>query len=436
MPTLRSLRLLQSIEQKNLNSTQLETLLSGSLTRQSDLPLLFQSTTAKTRIMAAETFPTIAASASAVTGLGSFTTSAAAIAASATCMTSIAANSASNTALAASSPGASICVNNTNRANFVATIGAQTQASGLQSPWAKNWRFGNVGAFTGASGSQQALVNNGSTLISGSTTSEYFTSNDGGVTWTRTATGSAMSGVQNSAWAQSYGIAMPSGGSTATYYTSGAGWTAGATTPASVTSTGFSKLVYHNSGYYVAVCQSTSAHTQAIYIASNPTSGTYTASTLPSSVAWRDIAVNAGRVVAIAYNSASTAVSTNGTTWSAGTSLPASKSWYSIDAGTGSDAGKMMVGNASDSSLAFTSDSGVTWSTVTATGMPNVYKVVYHNNTRSWWVFSSGTKTGVSTDDGATWTVFDQSNVGYSHNFAAAGPYLCAMSGNTVRSAY
>ena len=76
---------------------------------------------------------------------------------------------------------------------------------------------------------------------------------------------------------------------------------------------------------------------------------------LPASSMWRSVCYGDGKFVAVAYNSAIAAYSTEGSTWTQ-TTLPASKRWYSVCYGNGK-----FVAVASGSNIAAYSTDGINW---------------------------------------------------------------------------
>ena len=138
---------------------------------------------------------------------------------------------------------------------------------------------------------------------------------------------------------------------------SNAAWTSGGTLPA----TNFVSLAYGiaGTGVYVAVGGTNSAASSTNGVAWT----TRTITTLGSGT-WSSVAYGARRFVAISTGNNVTAISTNGTTWSAGGNLPSSTTWTSITYGNG----RFVAVASGGRTAAYSYDLGVTWTSATAVG--------------------------------------------------------------------
>lgn len=427
MATLRALRLLQSIESKNINSTQLETLLAGNASRQTDLPLLFAQRAAAARIVAPETFPTVLGSAAAAGGLGDSTLAMNVIAASVSAMGMVAANTTANAVIAAKdSAGRAVTAN---KSVYLATIGQSGAA--IQGPWAKQWRFPRqAGASTIAEASTAVRSSDGLMMSIGQA-NRYAYSSNGGATWTVSASGGPafsfgkLSHLPN---ANNTFMAVLNG-STATSFSTGGSFTAGGSMPSAQH---WSKIVAKSSSSYLAISLNGNSNVAATTTA---TSTAWTGQTLPSSANWADLAASTANYVVVGGTGNSCLVSSTGTTgnWSAVT-LPFAQSWTSVDAGAGLDNGKFMaLGGAANG--AFSSNHGATWTAVSLPAGHNWARVVYHAASRAWVAFSSNTAfVATSVDDGATWSLqaVPLATLGntQAHNCNAGGPYVLAAISN------
>ncbi len=189
-------------------------------------------------------------------------------------------------------------------------------------------------------------------------------------------------------------IALAQGGENC--YTTSAGiatattWTAGTSTAA----TDNVGLAYGN-GVYVAVGAAS---------ASSSTSGTsWTARTIPSLGAgsYSAVAYGNGTFVAISTGNNATAYSSNGTSWTAGGSLPSSTTWNSVAYGNG----RFVAIAGSSRSVAISIDKGVSWAAVTP-GLPTSTtwtRVAYGQGL--FFAIASGGTTAATSPDGINWTV-------------------------------
>ena len=144
------------------------------------------------------------------------------------------------------------------------------------------------------------------------------------------------------------------------------------------------------------------------------------ASTFPSSGSGNWTAVASGlqndgssvykssAAIAVCTGSSNTAVSTNGTTWSAGTALPGAlntASGQDIAYGyTGLGVNTFVVVSESDTDIAYSLDAGGTWSLQSA-ALPNSgFKAVTYGKGLFVAVTGGGSTVAATSEDGITWT--------------------------------
>ena len=147
---------------------------------------------------------------------------------------------------------------------------------------------------------------------------------------------------------------------------------------------------------------------------------TWSASTFPSSGSGNWTAVASGlqndgssvykssAAIAVCTGSSNTAVSTNGTTWSAGTALPGAlntASGQDIAYGyTGLGVNTFVVISESDNDIAYSLDAGGTWSLQSA-ALPNTgFKAVTYGKGLFVAVTGGGSTAAATSEDGITWT--------------------------------
>lgn len=211
-------------------------------------------------------------------------------------------------------------------------------------------------------------VGNGTTAT---TVGNYSTNN--GLSWS-TFTLPASSVWTSVAFGNGYFVAIASGGTNTAYSTTaniGSTWTAGATMPSSNTWTALSYGVNNvGVGTWVAIAGAGTAGTTASYI-TNPTTGTWSASTLPVSTNWRGVAYGLVSGVPTWVTVGSTganavAYSINGSTWTQGTI--GTTSWYSICyAPLTSSTGTFVTGTQSaTSNVQYSTNGGITWNSATS----------------------------------------------------------------------
>ncbi len=147
---------------------------------------------------------------------------------------------------------------------------------------------------------------------------------------------------------------------------------------------------------------------------------TWSASTFPSSGSGNWTAVTSGlqndgssvykssAAIAVCTGSSNTAVSTNGTTWSAGTALPGAlntASGQDIAFGyTGLGVNTFVVVSESDTDIAYSLDAGGTW-TLQSAALPNTgFKAVTYGKGLFVAVTGGGSTSAATSEDGITWT--------------------------------
>ena len=147
---------------------------------------------------------------------------------------------------------------------------------------------------------------------------------------------------------------------------------------------------------------------------------TWSASTFPSSGSGNWTAVASGlqndgssvykssAAIAVCTGSSNTAVSTNGTTWSAGTALPGAlntASGQDIAYGyTGVGVNTFVVVSESDTDIAYSLDAGGTW-TLQSAALPNTgFKAITYGKGLFVAVTGGGSTSAATSEDGITWT--------------------------------
>lgn len=422
MATLRALRLLQSIESKNINSAQLDALLAENASRQTDLPLIFGHRAATERILAPETFPTILGSSAATTGLANSTLAMTKIAASLSAMGMVANSATASNILATTAVSADLTL--ANRAIYAATIGKAPVA--IQAPWAKAWKFRGIYipvAYT-------AIASDTGRLISVNGTNAYR-SDDGGTTWTSIST--TAPSVSNIRYAGGHFFYLSYGTAYSYLPSSGVG---GITTVSSaLSSLNWSLVAKTSAGFIFVGLNDAGACAQL----SSP-GGTVYPQTLPAVSVWNDLVAssttfllfgNGGTAINTAYTSASGYTGS----WTTRT-LPSSQAWNSAAAGSGPDDGKFML-VANSTVGAFSGNHGATWSAITLPSGSNWGRVVYHAGSRSWIAFSSNTSVvATSINDGVTWSTraAPAANIGQGSGggYGSGGPYVLGAQYSTA----
>ncbi len=175
-------------------------------------------------------------------------------------------------------------------------------------------------------------------------------------------------------------VALASGTDSAAYSTDGSTWTA-MTMPTSESYTDVTYGLVDDIGYYMAI---SSGGTDGYY----STDGlTWTGAALPASVTWSSVAYGNERFVAVASGSSSTAISTNGQTWTSGGTLPNTNNWSSVAYGNGV---WVAVASTSTATGAYSTNGGSTWTSMT---LPS---------TGSWTSIAFGDGLFVAVRDGST----------------------------------
>jgi hypothetical protein len=224
-------------------------------------------------------------------------------------------------------------------------------------------------------------------VMSGNSSGSAYTSD--GITW---AQGNTVLGTGS--WCVCFGqnqfLAICTASQTVATSSDGASWTLTALAlPAAIT---WSSVAYGSIGIFVAIASGGTA------AASSPDGITWTARTLPgSSAAWTSVVWGNGRFVAIASAGATAAYSLDGITWYAST-LPAATTWTCVDYGQG-----LFFAVASGTSTAATSPDGLTWTPRTLASSATWKSIAFGNPTKvpTWCAVSNGSTT-TTTNAGAT----------------------------------
>ena len=176
------------------------------------------------------------------------------------------------------------------------------------------------------------------------------------------------------------------GGASATDTSTGT-WTARTLPSAS----NWNSVAYGNK-MIVAVSGSTTA------AASSPDGITWTARTMSASATWQSVIYGGTRFVAVANGSTNSAYSTDGITWSAGGVLPSAAAWFCVAYG---ESTYVAVATTSSTAAAYSTNGGTSWTAGTLPASGNWQSVCYGNG-KFVAVSYGGTATAVS-DDGITW---------------------------------
>lgn len=192
----------------------------------------------------------------------------------------------------------------------------------------RTWIAGGSLSGTGWSGIAAGLI--GETMYfvaiaSGGNTA--FSSTNGGANWTTMGVLPGAGSWSSVTYFNGFFIAVRSGSNQAAYSTDGITWTA-STLPSSATWSDVAGGVIGTSNYIVAIA---SGGTASAYSVDNGINWT-TMGALPATATWSSIAYGNSRFVAISSGGTAAAVSINGTTWISVT-LPASSTWNSITFG-------------------------------------------------------------------------------------------------------
>jgi hypothetical protein len=188
-------------------------------------------------------------------------------------------------------------------------------------------------------------------------------------------------------------IAMAAGGQNC--YTTRAGIAAGSTWTAgtAATPTDLVSITYGN-GVYVAV--------GAASAVSSTTGTSWTSRTIPSLGAgtYSDVTFGNGTFVAIATGSNATAVSSNGSSWSAGGTMPSTTTWTHIAYGNG----RFVAIASSSRAVAYSLNKGATW-IAASVGLPssqNWTSIGYGQGL--FFAIAAGTAVCATSPDGINWT--------------------------------
>lgn len=196
----------------------------------------------------------------------------------------------------------------------------------------------------------------------------------------------------NAVWTGTAFVSVSLGSTNTIRSTNGVTWTAGGSLPWNG-SLGLTSGTISSTSYTVAV--SNNLGTNAAYSLNSGTS--WVAAAMPTSAQWVSVAYGDNRFVAIATAGNATAVSTNGTSWSAGGNLPSSIAWQEVAYGNG-----VWVAVADGSSqVAYSLNNGSTWLASTMPSSAQWISVAYGNG-RFVAVTLSGT-VGAYSFDGINW---------------------------------
>lgn len=124
---------------------------------------------------------------------------------------------------------------------------------------------------------------------------------------------------------------------------------------------------------------------------------------MPSSQTWSSVAFYGSTFVAVANATAVTAKSLDGTTWSAGGSLPSSTTWNSVAAGEIDGTVYYVAVAAGGTAAAYSTDDGGSWTAATLPSSGTWTAVTFFNGSFVA-VRSGSTAAAYSIDGGATWT--------------------------------
>lgn len=124
---------------------------------------------------------------------------------------------------------------------------------------------------------------------------------------------------------------------------------------------------------------------------------TWAAATLPTSAHWKSVTYGNGYFVAIAYGGTATAYSTNGVNWTAGGALPSSANWEEITFGENTF---VVVGGTTTG--AYSTDNGLNWSSATMPTTTGYWSSVTYGNSK-FVAVSYGAAHAATSADGITW---------------------------------
>ena len=244
-------------------------------------------------------------------------------------------------------------------------------------PSAANWDAMAAGLFDDGSSVGKVSKFVAVAGTSANTTAAY---SDDGITWTAASMVTSATWVDVAFAAQKF-VAVSSDVTTVRISNDGENWDQTGT----LTTTGFTSVA-GGKGVFVAIKSGTNVTN---YATTAGVTGTWTASTLPSSSNWNSIAYGNNRFVAVSNTSGTIAAySLDGITWTAST-LPATAQWTKVTYGQG------VFLAVSTTTAAATSPDGVTWTArTTSTAASGFSSVTFGNRNRYGQFVGVGAGTG------------------------------------------
>ena len=186
-------------------------------------------------------------------------------------------------------------------------------------------------------------------------------------------------------------VAIADGSASAATSLDGTTWTA-LTMPSSLTYRSIAYGTFSGIGRYMAIASGT----LTAYYSTNGLN--WTSTSMSASTTWQALAYGNSRFIAIATGSNVTGISTAGTSWISGGTLPASTTWTGIAYGKG-----VWVAVASGGTQAASStDGGSTWASATLPSSGTWTDVAYGNN--MFIAVRSGSTAYAYSTNGTTWT--------------------------------
>jgi len=192
-------------------------------------------------------------------------------------------------------------------------------------------------------------------------------------------------------------VALLANSTTSAFSINGTAWQSGGTLPGSVAWSSVAAGVISSTTYFVAVATGTQT---GAYSTNNGQS--WTSMSLPQSGNWTSVCFYNGKFIAIQSGSQNTAVSSNGTSWTAGGTTTASTTWTSI---TGGLIGTLAyyVAIASGGTVAnYSYDGGATWQATGVLPASATWSAITYGNSR-FLAIASGSATAAYSTDGTTW---------------------------------
>lgn len=237
-----------------------------------------------------------------------------------------------------------------------------------------------------------ALYVNGNTLtILGTSLGGATPANDLTITVTSVFTGGKITSISTSGTATGGKFVAISSGTSSAVSADGTSWSSGG----NLTALSFNSIaagVISGTTYYVAVSSNSANATYSI-----DDGASWTSSSMPTASTWT-VSYGNSRFVAVGSTINACAISTNGTTWSFGGTLPVTTAtlWTGIAYGRGV---WVAVGNTTDA--AYSTNNGTTW---TAATLPSsgTWSVTYGNG--RFVAVRSGSSAAAYSLDGITWT--------------------------------